>query len=133
MMNPKSKTLIISATLGAAFYLLDSVLDSLLFYKDLSFFQVFITDPPIQEIYTRLLGFCIIIILGIIIPVLFQEGGINLKSKEEDHKLSSDPNLMVNVSNQIKTPLNAIMGNTPLWHINRYLNISFLSSAKWLL
>ena len=110
-MKPQSKVLLYSIILAVLFYVVDSVLDFLLFYKDLDFFQVFITNPPINELYTRLLGMAVIVILGIILPRMFIINSLIEKSSQKQiHKISSDPALMVNVSNQIKTPLNAILG-----------------------
>lgn len=110
-MKPQSKVLLYSIILAVLFYVVDSVLDVVLFYKDLDFFQVFITNPPINELYTRLLGMAVIIILGIILPrMLIFDSGFGKSSQTQNHKISSDPALMVNVSNLIKTPLNAILG-----------------------
>ncbi len=110
-MKPQTKALFYSILLGVLFYTVDSVLDYILFYKDLGFFQVFITNPPIQEVYTRLIGMAFIMILGMILPRLLVPGmGSFAPSKNEEPKISSDPALMISVSNQIKTPLNAIVG-----------------------
>ncbi len=110
-MKPQSRVLLYSIVLAVLFYVVDSVLDAVLFYKDLDFFQVFITNPPINELYTRLLGVAVIVILGIILPrMLIINSGNEKPSQKQIHRISSDPTLMVNVSNQIKTPLNAILG-----------------------
>ena len=110
-MKPQAKALFYSILLGVLFYTVDSVLDYILFYKDLGFFQVFIANPPIQELYTRLIGMAFIVILGMILPrLLTPDLQFDTTSVKQEHKISSDPALMVSVSNQIKTPLNAIMG-----------------------
>jgi signal transduction histidine kinase len=109
-MKTELKSLIISIITGITYYILDAVLDYILFYEELKFIQVFITDPPIHEVYSRILGMATIIILGMILTAQLLKGESYLPVGTGDQLLSSDPNLMVNVSNQIKTPLNAIMG-----------------------
>jgi CheY-like chemotaxis protein len=48
--------------------------------------------------------------MGIIIPVLVHVPKFDSKSRAHDLRLSDDPTLMVSVSNQIRKPLNALMG-----------------------
>ncbi len=109
-MSLNNKSIIISICLGVLFYVVDSILDFLLFYEDLRFWQVLITDVPIHEIYTRALGICIIVILGIVMPYLLHIPDHLRRSTAQDQQLSTDPTLMVSLSNEIRTPLNAIMG-----------------------
>lgn len=139
-MHLKTRSLVFSILLGVIFYTTDSLIDYLLFYKDLSFLEVFITSPPTHELFTRGLGVCIIIFMGIIIPALQHVPILYSKSRSYDQRLSDDLALMTNVTNQIRTPLNAMMGFADLLNDptisetskKRYLN-QIQTSGKYLL
>jgi signal transduction histidine kinase len=109
-MNPKTKALLISIIFSVFYYIADSIIDATSVYKELSFLEVFITAPPYQELYSRLLGIGLILILAIIIPQFFTDKPAWNSPAQRDKKISSDPYLMVGVSNQLRTPLNAIQG-----------------------
>lgn len=117
-MKLQTKIIIYALILSILYWLFDSVIDHLVFYKELSFIQVFITNPPVEALYTRLLGMAAVIILGLLISGILRidkgSRGITEKPAESKSKLSHDPNLMVNLSHQIKTPLNAIVGFSDL-------------------
>lgn len=117
-MKLSARIIIYTLILSILYYLSDSVIGSFVLYKDLSFMQVLITNPPVEAFYTRLLGTAAIIILGLIITFILKvdkrSSGITEKEDKSKHELSQDPNLMTNLSNQIRTPLNAIVGFSDL-------------------
>ena len=109
-MNVRSRLLIFSIIIGMLFYISDSMLDYYLSYRHLEFFKVFLTDPPQHELYTRLLGVGLILLMRIVLPGVSGSRVSPAETGKLSRKLSSDPSLMVRVSNQIKTPLSAILG-----------------------
>jgi CheY-like chemotaxis protein len=109
-MNLKTKALSVSITFSLLFYLADSIIDKAMTYENMSFLQVFITAPPYQELYSRLFGICLIMILGIILPTFLEKSSPKSNAFRKENKISANPYLMVSVSNQLRTPLNAIQG-----------------------
>lgn len=117
-MNLTTRIIIYALILSILYYLCDSVIDHFIFFKELSFMQVFITSPPVEALFTRLFGMAAVITLGLFISIILRidKGyrGITVKPEVRKKMLSLDPNLMVNLSHQIKTPLNAIVGFSDL-------------------
>ncbi len=117
-MKKQTRVILYGIGLSLLYYLFDAVLDHLIFYEELSFLQVFILNPPIQELYTRLLGITAILILSIIVSRLISVEHEVYKSDEttpaKENLLGHDPELMINLSHQIKSPLNAIIGFSEL-------------------
>jgi signal transduction histidine kinase len=117
-MKLHTRIIIYALILSILYCILDSIIDHFVFYKDLTFLQVFITNPPAEALYTRLLGMAVIIILGLIINGMLRidrkSREITEKQDESTSELSHDPDLMINLSYQIKTPLSAILGFSEL-------------------
>jgi two-component system CheB/CheR fusion protein len=139
-MTLKTKSFVYGVAFALIFYLLDAMLDYLLFYRDLGLLKVLVTAVPLHELYTRALGVCIIMIMGIVMPELLRIPVVYRNTPAIESHLSSDPTLMVNISNEIRTPLNAIIGFVDLLRDSRISETSkklYLShirtSGKYLL
>lgn len=108
-MEPRKRTFQVVVILSVLYYLLDAFIGTLA-NDGAGYMEMLITAVPYQELYSRLLAVAFIIIMGIIGNYYI----CTMKSKDKqqggEKKLSSDPMLMVNVSNHIRTPLNAIQG-----------------------
>src|SRR6056297_1286017 len=106
-MDIKKRTFQIAVILAIAYYIIDALIGALS-DKETGFFEMLITAVPFQELYSRLLAVAFIIILGIIFSYFISITPDQQKKKgNKEHTMSSDPMLMVNVSNHIRTPLNA--------------------------
>lgn len=108
-MNLKLKILYLGIVLSVLFFLLDAIIGAT-YYKDLSFIEVLFTAPPYNELYTRIIAITLIAIYGILIYSFIRIKENKLYSEEVENKMSTNPMLMVNISNHIRTPLNAIQG-----------------------
>jgi len=139
-MDIKKRTFQIAVILAIAYYIIDALIGALS-DKETGFFEMLITAVPFQELYSRLLAVAFIIILGIIFSYFISITPDQQKKKgNKEHTMSSDPMLMVNVSNHIRTPLNAIQGfiemldDTDISNSSRELYINHIrTSSKFLL
>jgi len=117
-MKIQNRILIYALILSIVYWVIDAVIDHLIFFKDLSFVQIFMTSLSAETLVTRLTGMAAIIVLGLFISSMLNIDikfhGITEKQRESKSKLSHDPNLLINLSYQIKTPLNAIVGFSDL-------------------
>jgi len=117
-MKLQTRIIIFAIILSIVYWVIDAFIDHFVFFKDLSFVQIFITSLPAETLITRLTGMAAIIILGLIISSMLSVDikfhGITEKQGVSKSKLSHDPNLLINLSNQIRTPLNAIVGFSDL-------------------
>jgi len=108
-MKLKQKIILLAILFSLAFFILDAIIGAT-YYKDLNFLQVLLTATPYHDFYSRLIAFALVVIFAIIVNSM-----IDRKPKKESEishysGYSADPMLMVNVSNHIRTPLNAIQG-----------------------
>jgi signal transduction histidine kinase/CheY-like chemotaxis protein len=117
-MKIQTRIIIYAIILSIVYWVIDAAIDHLVFFKDLSFVQIFMTSLPAETLVTRLIGMAMIILLGLFISPMLSVNkkfhGITEKRGESKSKLSHDPNLLINLSYQIKTPLNAIVGFSDL-------------------
>ncbi len=109
-----SQYLKIGILLSVIYYVLDALLDSLIFYSDQSFIQVLITEVPVSELYNRFLTILLIIVTVLMIR-LFQLriSMIKIDMGEKEKDLFSDLNdtsVIELVSHQLKTSLTTIIG-----------------------
>lgn len=109
-MKRKRKIILIAILFSLLFFILDALIGAT-YYKDLGFFEVLLTATPYHDFYGRLIAFALVVIFAIIVSSYVDEKpGSDRQSSLEKKNFSSDPMLMVNVSNHIRTPLNAIQG-----------------------
>ncbi len=117
-MKLQNRIIIYAIILSVVYWVTDAVIDHFVFFKDLSFVQILITSLPVETFVTRLIGMAAIILLGLFISSMLSVDisfpGTTEKQGENKKKLSHDPNLFINLSYQIKTPLNAIVGFSDL-------------------
>ncbi len=118
LMNSKNKVILYSIVLGLILYILDSLIDYLIFAEDLKFFQVLITQVPLFEVYNRLFMVLGVILFGFIISSWISDINFEndfLKNQVRSIKQSRrDAEFIDNLSYQIRTPLNAIVGFSDL-------------------
>jgi signal transduction histidine kinase len=117
-MKLQIRIIIYTIAISILYYVFASIIGHFVFYKELSFLQVLITNPPAEMIYDRLMGMAVIIILGLTITGILRfskkfHGSVN-KPENSEIKMVQDPNLMINLSSQIKIPLSAILGFSEL-------------------
>lgn len=117
-MNSRNRIILYSLLFGVLMYILDSVIDYLLFADDLTFLEAFITRVPLFEVYNRL-----IMVLGVIIFAFLVSSRISDLSIENEFlkmqassssAVKKEAELVNNLSYQIRTPLNAIVGFSEL-------------------
>lgn len=130
-------------TLGLVFSVLYFILDAAIgstYYKELSFFQVLLSAPPYHELYSRLIAIALMVIFGILVNSFINSDQKSVKTDPKYNKISADPMLMVNLSNHIRTPLNAIQGfiellnDTGLNESSKHLYLNHIrTSSKYLL
>ena len=113
-MKLQTRIIIYALVLSILYYLFDSVINHFIFNKELTFMQELISGPPDETFYTRIFGMAAIIILGFITSRIImdhkRQDRIPGKPEESKKRLSHDPNLIINLFNQIGTPINAIVG-----------------------
>ncbi len=117
-MNLKNKVLFYAVIIGIVLYIADALIYYLLFTDENTFLQVLITAVPLSELYNRLLMFAGIIIFGFIVTgfindVSLENDFLRLQSAA-DPEVKSDTSSLSNLSYQIRTPLNAIVGFSEL-------------------
>ena len=120
-MKPVRKSIIYAIALCILYYLSDSVLYYLNAQGAQSFHEVLITNPPFLELISRFIGMLIILFAAIYLqrkPVTVTGKQVEQTTpetvKKTDLQITSDPDLLVNLSFQIKTPLSAILGFSEL-------------------
>ena len=117
-MKIRIRIIIYSLVISILYYIIDSAIGHFILYKDLSFIRVFITGPPAEVLVHRLTGITAIILLGLIFSVMLtmtkSYRRISVSPKKNATMLSSDADLLINLSHQLKTPLNAIIGFSDL-------------------
>ncbi len=118
-MKIRDKLIVCAIIIGLSYYVLDAFIDYLLFYEDLSFFQILVLKVPIAELYNRLIGITAILIFGIIISGfmadLQTDRHLTIRKPENvKDEMIFDPNLMVKLAHQIRIPMNAIVGFSDL-------------------
>jgi two-component system sensor histidine kinase/response regulator len=116
-MNAKNKVIIYALVVAVVFYILDAMVYFLVFSEESTFFQVFITAVPLNEIYNRLLLFLGIIIMGFIASGLISNLSLEnefLRNQAPSKGQNLDSSFVSGLSYQIRTPLNAIVGFSEL-------------------
>ena len=105
----------IGLIMSVVYYLLDTVLDTVLFYKEASFLDLLILDIPLNELYNRFMAI-ILIVLALLLIRLFE-----LQHKKSWRRKNRDPfedlnrvNVVELVGHQLKTSLSTILGFTNL-------------------
>lgn len=112
----------IGLIMSVVYYLLDTVLDTVLFYKEASFLDLLVLDIPLNELYNRFMAI-ILIVLALLLIRLFE-----LQHKKGWRRKKSDPFEDLNkvkiielVGHQLKTSLSTILGFTNLMN-NKDIN-----------
>jgi len=109
-MKLKRKIFLLAILLSLLFFIIDALIGAT-YYKDLGFIEVLLTATPYHDFYSRLIAFALVVIFALIVNAYLDDKPKGSgQSNQEKKKFSSDPMLMVNVSNHIRTPLNAIQG-----------------------
>ena len=112
--------------LSIAYYLLDTFLDSLFFYKEAAFMDIFILNVPAIELYNRLTVILLIVILLLLVRVFGSQQRISEEVKNEDIGEQSNAkvkqgkgdifddlnhtSIVELVGHQLKTSLSTIIG-----------------------
>ncbi|WP_158855431.1 PAS domain-containing sensor histidine kinase [Halorhabdus sp. CUG00001] len=68
-MGTPRRMLALAAGLGIGVWVLDAVLDALLFYSEMSFLAVLVTDVPAHELYIRVLILAVFVAFGLVTAV----------------------------------------------------------------
>jgi PAS domain S-box-containing protein len=74
-MNRRQQVILISGLAGLLFWILDAVLDTLIFYSG-SFWELLILNPPAHELYTRIVMMVVFLALGILVSRMFTRAEI---------------------------------------------------------
>jgi signal transduction histidine kinase len=111
-MRLRKKILVITLITSAVFYLADVLLDLVLHYPGHSFLQLAIISPPSQEMYSRSFAIVAILASGLFISEFMDRQRKSVASPRNGnyYKFSQDPELLSNLVQQIRIPLNAING-----------------------
>lgn len=116
-MNIKNRIILISALLGIGLYIIQSTVYFFLFQEDLGYIEALITKVPIAEIYNRALLILGVVLFGFLISSILGDLHFEnevLKMRETKNENNDDGEFINNLSYQIRTPLNAIVGFTEL-------------------
>ncbi len=117
-MNKKSKVLLYAIIIGIIFYVADALIYYFLFTDENTFLQVLVTAVPLNELYNRLIMFAAVMIFAFIMTEMMSD--LALENEFLKHQPSQgvqpkpDLYLISNLSYQIRTPLNAIVGFSEL-------------------
>ncbi len=115
-MNNSKKIIIYTIVFSLGIYLLDAIIDFLFFY-DKSFFEILITGVPTNELYNRILSILIIVVFSILLSgILHPPRRDSRLTKSLGTQFAADPDTRIisNLTHQLKTPLNAIVGFSDL-------------------
>ncbi len=117
-MSLKNRVILYAVVLGVLLYILDAVIYYFIFSENHTFYQVLITAVPVNEIYSRMLMFTGVVVFGFIISGLISdlnfENEIALQKSGASENDKPDSSFINNLSYQIRTPLNAIVGFSEL-------------------
>ncbi|MEX0986726.1 MAG: response regulator [Bacteroidales bacterium] len=101
----------IGLLMSLVLYLFDTILDKTLFYKDLTFMEVFITNIPAHEVYNRIIAIALIIIALLLIRLSDLKYQRVRKQKKDDIFADLNNTSVVElVGHQLKTSLSTIIG-----------------------
>lgn len=107
-MKHTTKIIIYSLILCILYWIMFAFQDLILSSGDRSLIQVLITGASPESLYTRIPGLIILIVLVLLVA------GVRGKRGKERDKFTRDQHLIVNLSDQVRTPLNAIVGFSDL-------------------
>ena len=117
-MRSKNKVIYYALLFGIILYFIDSLVYYLVFKSDAGFLEILVTDVPLSELYRRLISFLGLIIFAFVVSSEISDLSIEndfLKKEPAGSKeFNQDKELLSNLSYQIRTPLNAIVGFTEL-------------------